>query len=243
MSERFFLVMKVHTQDEGIPPGGIRTQVLGEFCVESDDSIRQLSECMRELVLAVQFEIVRRYGIFSPLESVAERELNDDLDRLLDFRVKARLMAKELEHWPPEQIEECERVYLAQYAREAALELGISLVSLEDMDTDLNKKDTQNPPVGKVSPETQTDSEIAKLEAETPSLDRENGNWVSNKTAAKIEGIQAETLADYRKVGIRNSERKLGRDHDGRVWRREGTPNSHPWYLKSSLVNEQAKSG
>ncbi len=81
-----------------------------------------------------------------------------------------------------------------------------------------------------------TDKEISALEAATPPLDRESGKWVRNKRAAQIEGVETRTLADYRLSGVKNAAGTLGRDKDGRVWRREGTPHAHPWYLRSTLL-------
>ncbi len=80
------------------------------------------------------------------------------------------------------------------------------------------------------------EDEIGAIEKDTPPLDRNSGNWVSNKRAADIEGIGARTLADYRSLGIKNAAGNLGRDTYGRVWRREGTPRAHPWYLRSTLL-------
>jgi hypothetical protein len=80
-----------------------------------------------------------------------------------------------------------------------------------------------------------TQNEISALEMSTPQLDRNSGKWVNNKGAAGLEGVETRTLADYRTQGIKNAARTLGRDKDGRVWRREGTPGAHPWYLRSTL--------
>ena len=77
---------------------------------------------------------------------------------------------------------------------------------------------------------------LVTLERNTPQLDRMSGKWVSNKRAADIEGLQTRTLADYRHQGIKDAAEHLGGDKDGRVWRREGTPRSHPWYLRSTLL-------
>ncbi len=76
---------------------------------------------------------------------------------------------------------------------------------------------------------------IDKLESKTPPLDRDSGKWIKNKRAADLEGIETRTLADYRTQGIKTADGNLGRDKDGRVWRRKGTPRSHPWYLRSTL--------
>ncbi len=80
---------------------------------------------------------------------------------------------------------------------------------------------------------------IEQLEKETPKLDRENGQWLKNTKAAAKEGIETRTLAKYRTEGQVNSSKSLGRDKGGRVWRRDGTPSSHPWYLKSSLPSSR----
>lgn len=88
------------------------------------------------------------------------------------------------------------------------------------------------------APKSQADL-LAKLESDTPSFDRENGLWVRNKLAASLEGLETGTLKTYRYGGIKNADGTLGSDTDGRVWRRPGTPNSHPWYLRSTLKSEQ----
>jgi hypothetical protein len=77
--------------------------------------------------------------------------------------------------------------------------------------------------------------EIGILTNSAPPLDRTSGAWVSNKRAAEIDGVETRTLADYRVRGIKDAGGNLGRDKDGRVWRREGTSRSHPWYLRSTL--------
>lgn len=79
---------------------------------------------------------------------------------------------------------------------------------------------------------------VAKLERDTPPLDKYNGLWVRNVEASKLESIETATLASYRKPmngGIRNDSLTWGRDCDGRIWRRMGTPCAHPWYLRSTL--------
>ena len=77
----------------------------------------------------------------------------------------------------------------------------------------------------------------AELESTTPPLDRENGQWVSSTAAAKIESLKVDTLTDYRSEGIVTADKRLGRDRDGRVWRRDGTLRSRPWYSRSTLKN------
>jgi len=78
---------------------------------------------------------------------------------------------------------------------------------------------------------------IRELEETTPEFNRQNGEWVKNTKAAELEGLEPRTLAAYRSQGIANADKTLGRERDGRVWRRPGTPNSHPWYLRSTLKN------
>jgi hypothetical protein len=88
----------------------------------------------------------------------------------------------------------------------------------------------------------QTDaSVVADLELTTPPLDQGNG-WVRNTLAAKLDDVQPRTLARYRSDGIANAAKTLGRDRDGRIWRRTGTGNSHPWYLSSSLKSKATQS-
>jgi hypothetical protein len=106
----------------------------------------------------------------------------------------------------------------------------------------VSKEQAQVDPAGTPrSPEgTKEDGvdEMAEPEKSIPSLDRKSGEWVSNTKAAEIEGVKTETLKRYRTDGMRNADSSLGRDADGRVWRRSGTKSAHPWYLKSSLRNK-----
>ena len=67
-----------------------------------------------------------------------------------------------------------------------------------------------------------------------PPLDTDSGDWVSNKTAADLEGVATRTLADYRQKGPVFEDGLCGRDKDKRVWRKVNGK-SHPWYLKRSL--------
>ena len=90
--------------------------------------------------------------------------------------------------------------------------------------------------------ETAIPGEIKELERTTPPLHCDDGQWVNNKRAAKLEGIKTESLAKYRKEGIKNADHTLGRDTKGRIWRRGGTQHSHPWYLRSSLLSESSDS-
>ena len=86
-------------------------------------------------------------------------------------------------------------------------------------------------------------AQLAKLEEETPPLNRESGEWVRSRDAATLEGVETRTLMKYRSAGIKNEAGTLGRDPYGRVWRREGTKSAHPWYLKSTLKNQQGAAG
>ena len=81
---------------------------------------------------------------------------------------------------------------------------------------------------------TRKSDSLAALEKETPAFNPDSGEWVKNKAAAKTEGLTSRTLATYRSAGIKS--KTIGKDKDGRVWRRPGTPRSHPWYLKSALI-------
>ncbi len=85
------------------------------------------------------------------------------------------------------------------------------------------------------------DRRIADLRARTPALDKEDGTWVKNTHAAHIEGLESATLRKYRLIGITTSDKTLGCDNDGRIWRRQGTLVSHPWYLRSTLKAQQKK--
>ena len=93
------------------------------------------------------------------------------------------------------------------------------------------------------SPPTRQVISIEELEAQTPPFHRDSALWVRNTRAAKLEGVETETLKSYRYGGVHNTEKTLGRDPDGRVWRRPGTSNSHPWYLRSTLKSEQPNRG
>lgn len=80
--------------------------------------------------------------------------------------------------------------------------------------------------------------DIDELERDTPELDTQGGEWIKNKKAARLLGVEVSTLCVYRSDshGGRTSEDKMfGIDYQGRIWRRVGTPRSHPWYLRSSL--------
>jgi hypothetical protein len=72
-----------------------------------------------------------------------------------------------------------------------------------------------------------------------PTLDRNSPDWVRNREAARKEGIQTRTLAQYRHEGQVAPDGMSGIDPEGRMWRRAGTKTSHPWYYKPSLVSSR----
>ena len=80
-------------------------------------------------------------------------------------------------------------------------------------------------------------NQVAELEATIPPLDKSDGTWVKNTAAARLENVETRTLSSYRNKGVMNESKTLGRDVFGRQWRRDGTPGSHPWYLRSTLVS------
>ncbi len=82
---------------------------------------------------------------------------------------------------------------------------------------------------------------LARLERDIPPLDRANDEWRKNDDAAEIDGVKTRTLANYRTKGAATPDGRFGRDKYGRIWRREGTRNSHPWYLLSTLKNSRTR--
>ena len=86
----------------------------------------------------------------------------------------------------------------------------------------------------------QTVGEGDNWESGIPTLDKDSADWIPNKAAAKTEGLEVRSLSTYRKKSqaIRvNADKTCGIDKDGRMWRRAGTDDSHPWYYKPSLKN------
>lgn len=138
-----------------------------------------------------------------------------------------------------------QRVWIDDIARASAN--SISYLMSHVLSQAADRKDNAAMPELKTAeekvdgPNTTTDNakDIKTLEEKTPELDRDNGQWVRNKRAAILDGLATETLKRYRHDGIKNAESTLGRDSDGRVWRRSGTPGSHPLYLRSSLTSQQ----
>ncbi|HEX8911602.1 MAG TPA: hypothetical protein VF796_04525 [Humisphaera sp.] len=95
------------------------------------------------------------------------------------------------------------------------------------------------PPTGGEPPSDETS--VNQLAATAPPLDTGNGEWVTNKVAATLEGVTAGTLSDYRGRGINTADGMLGKDNAGRIWRRQGTKTSHPWYYRPSLRSSPQK--
>lgn len=79
---------------------------------------------------------------------------------------------------------------------------------------------------------------IAQLLSGVPALNTADGSWVRCKLAASLQGIETRTLAKYRSQGESTPDKMGGRDPQLRLWRRQGTPSAHPWYLKSSLASQ-----
>lgn len=77
--------------------------------------------------------------------------------------------------------------------------------------------------------------------SQIPPLDCESGTWVTNTQAAKLGGIKTRSLAKYRNTGNTADDGMSGIDCDGRQWRRRGTRQSHPWYLRKSLRDCEQK--
>jgi hypothetical protein len=81
----------------------------------------------------------------------------------------------------------------------------------------------------------ESDGDIASVLENIPPLDTANVEWIKNKGAAEIEGLDVRTLSDYRSQGTVAADKLCGVDRDGRAWRRH-RPTTHPWYLKATLL-------
>ena len=71
-----------------------------------------------------------------------------------------------------------------------------------------------------------------------PPFDSQSGEWCTARIAAQIENLKAATLGTYRRKPMAqyvSKDKMSGEDRDGRLWRRTGTPGSHPWYYRPSL--------
>ena len=123
----------------------------------------------------------------------------------------------------------------SEWTQSPPVELGPHLSTDEDV---LARRVEQ---ILKDIPSGDGDDTFQKLENETPTFDRDSGLWVRNKKAAELEGVETGTLRQYRHNGKQNANKTLGRDTGGRVWRRVGNPNSHPWYLRATLQSKNAK--
>lgn len=78
-------------------------------------------------------------------------------------------------------------------------------------------------------------NDLRELESQTPPLERGSGQWLRSERAAEAENLEGDTLRRYRTEGQKTEDGAFGRDRDGRIWRRDGTPRSRPWYLRSTL--------
>ena len=97
--------------------------------------------------------------------------------------------------------------------------------------------DLANGAVGKA----ESSSSIDKI----PPLDKENGEWVNQKRAAKIVQRDVQTLANDRTAkggGIKTEDGLCGIGRHGRIWRKESFKDQEIWYLKSSLSSEPTRS-
>jgi len=84
------------------------------------------------------------------------------------------------------------------------------------------------------------EAELAALERDTPALDKESRQWVSDEETAEIEKVGTKTLLNYRSKGQKNSKGDFGRDKYGRIWRKDGaTSGKRIFYLRESLVNQR----
>jgi hypothetical protein len=84
--------------------------------------------------------------------------------------------------------------------------------------------------------ESQVD--IAKLESETPALDTDSTDWLSNKVAAQrlspsTKILSTRTLANRRAIGQKAGDGLFGIDVNGCIWRKLNT-NAHPFYYAPS---------
>lgn len=93
-------------------------------------------------------------------------------------------------------------------------------------------------PTGKSEAESEP-VDFEKLNGQMPKLDLESGDWVqSKKENQKILALAISSLNKYRQVakgGLVSPCEMYGQDKDGRFWRRQGTPRSAVYYLKSTL--------
>ncbi len=75
-----------------------------------------------------------------------------------------------------------------------------------------------------------------------PPLEEGSGKWVSNKDAARDDGVKVRTLSAYRSKRFARwiaPDMLSGVDRHGRIWRRRGNITAPPWYLVSSLTSQR----
>jgi len=71
---------------------------------------------------------------------------------------------------------------------------------------------------------------LDKLNSEIPPFDEGSENWISNKTAARLLGVETETLANHRGRGLKRESagETFGLHNDWCFWRKRGK--THPFY-------------
>jgi hypothetical protein len=72
-----------------------------------------------------------------------------------------------------------------------------------------------------------------------PALDESSEDWISSKVAAKLLGVETETLANHRYAGTKDKRdnEEYGLHDEGCFWRKRG--NAHPYYYRP-LMKEHA---
>lgn len=82
---------------------------------------------------------------------------------------------------------------------------------------------------------TPTASDLERI----PSFSETDGNWIRAKRAAKLDGVELNTLRTYRSKGQIADDKMSGIDKDGRMWRKAGAATKHPWYYRPSLMSKK----
>lgn len=155
-------------------------------------------------------------------------------------RASHPVVLKNLMERKPENVQDAIQKYVASELLQVLEELQAAQPASDSAESESASAATAAQKTREKNKDRTTDT-LAELERKTPPFDRNSGLWVTNKNAGETENLNTRTLADYRQDGIKNTDGTLGRDKDGRVWRRKGTPMSHPWYLRSSLVSIRAQ--
>lgn len=88
---------------------------------------------------------------------------------------------------------------------------------------------------GIMEPLDNTKKDINELEKTTPKFDPLSNDWIKSKALSKQLNLTTGSLATYRANGLQTDDKRFGKDQDGRIWRRPGTPRSHPWYYRPSI--------